>query len=162
MWFCACVRVQKQQDTCSEMGDRRSDYVSCAAPQSLPTAVRAEKGSETLVHERCIVDWNGVICRKAFQCSDISVHFSHLIENAGKTTRQPFNRSINGISATEISPTQMGIALFRDFDKSVKKRSSFEKSQRFQRDASLGAVNMFQMFKRDVTLGAVNMFKMFK
>ena len=53
VWVCACVRFQKQQDTCSEMGDRRSDYVSCAAAHSLPTAVRAEKGSETLVHERC-------------------------------------------------------------------------------------------------------------
>ena len=52
--------------------------------------------------------------------------------STGKTTRQSFNRSTNEISATEISPTQMGIALFRDFDQSVKKRSSFEKSQRFQ------------------------------
>lgn len=59
VWVCACVRVQKQQDTCSEMGDRRSDYVSCAAPQSLPTAVRAEKGRETLVHERC--KWTGTV-----------------------------------------------------------------------------------------------------
>jgi hypothetical protein len=52
--------------------------------------------------------------------------------STGKTTRHPFNRSTNEISATEISPTQMGIALFRDFGHSVKKRSSFEKSQRFQ------------------------------
>lgn len=52
--------------------------------------------------------------------------------SAGKTTRQAFNPSTNEISATEISPTQMGIALFRDFDQSVKKRSSFANSQCFQ------------------------------
>jgi hypothetical protein len=64
---CACLRFQKQQGTGSEMGDRRSDYVSCAAPQSLPTAVRAEqKGSQTLVHER--FKWTRTVTsyRKAF------------------------------------------------------------------------------------------------
>jgi hypothetical protein len=60
--------------------------------------------------------------------------------SSGKTTPQPFNRSTNEISATEISPTQMGIAFFGIFVKV------------FKRDATLGALNMFKMFKRDVGL----------
>ena len=132
VWVCACVRFQKQQDTCSEMGDRRSDYVSCAAPQSLPTAVRAEKGSETLVHERC--KWAGTVWgaeRPMFRHFRILFSFTKKT-SVGKTTRRPFSCSTNEISATEISRHQLGIALFRNFDQSVKKWSSFENSQRFQ------------------------------
>jgi hypothetical protein len=97
-------------------------------------------------------------------------------DGAGKTKRRPFNCSTSEISATEISSAQMGIELFRDFDQSVKMRSSFGSSKHVpdvQTRCSFGsskhvpdvqkrAVNVFKMFKRDTSLGAVNMFEMFK
>lgn len=99
---CACVRIQKQPGTCSEMGDRRSDYISCSPPLWLPTAVWVDRtGIESLVHDRCKWLWTVASKRKAFKCLGVSVNDRN--GQYWKTKASAFQLCNRLISTTETS-----------------------------------------------------------